>query len=74
MVTNAKDMLTIAEVELEYGLRRSTLYKNVKKGLITPYKKAGDRRSYFKRHELEKLTQFQPKKNTPSKVGEDDTN
>ena len=74
MVTNAKDMLNIAEVEREYGLRRSTLYNYVKKGLITLYKKAGDRRSYFKRRELEELTKFQPKKNTPSKVREDDTN
>ena len=65
--TNTEDMLNIAEVEREYGLRRSTLYKYAKKGLITIYKKAGDRRSYLKKVELEKLTQFQPKSSFASK-------
>lgn len=71
MVMNTKDMLNLAEVEREYGLRRSTVYKYIKKGLITPYKRAGDRRSYFKRHQLEKLTQFQPKRNTPANIPQD---
>ena len=65
---NTKDMLNIDDVEREYGLGRSTVYKYVKRGLITPYKRAGDRRSYFKRNELEELTQFQPKKNTPGNM------
>jgi len=65
---NTKDMLSMDEVEREYGLKRSTVYKYVKKSLITPYKRVGDRRSYFKRHELEKLTQFQPKKDNSSDI------
>ena len=59
---NTMDMLNLAEVEREYGLKRSTIYNYIKKGMITPYKKAGDRRSYFKRRELKKLTEFHPKK------------
>jgi predicted DNA-binding transcriptional regulator AlpA len=61
MIMNTKDMLTLAEVEQGYGLKRSTVYKYIRKGSITPYKKAGDRRSYFKRSELDKLTEFQPR-------------
>lgn len=59
---NSKDMLHLAEVEREYGLKRSTMYSYVKKGLITPYKRVGDRKSYFKRRELEVLTEFRPRK------------
>lgn len=61
MVMNIKDMLTLAEVEQEYGLKRSTVYKYIRKGSITAYKRAGDRRSYIKRSELDQLTTFQPR-------------
>ena len=59
---NSEDMLHLAEVEREYGLKRSTMYSYVKKGLIMPYKRAGDRKSYFRRRELEVLTEFRPRK------------
>jgi len=62
------DMLTIDEVEQEFGLGRSTVYKYARKGVITPYKKAGDRRSYFRRRDLEELTKFQPRKIEPSNM------
>lgn len=68
MAMNTRDMLNLAEVEREYGLKRSTVYKYIKKGSITPYKRAGDRRSYFKRSELEKLTEFQPRKTRSNKT------
>lgn len=68
MAMNTKDMLTLAEVEREYGLKRSTVYKYIKKGSITPYKRAGDRKSYFKRSELEKLTEFQPRDTRSNKT------
>ena len=68
MTMNTKDMLNLAEVEREYGLKRSTVYKYIKKGSITPYKRAGDRRSYFKRSELEKLTEFQPRETRSNKT------
>ena len=61
MLMNVKDMLTLTEVEREYGLKRSTVYKYIRMGSITPYKRAGDRRSYIKRSELDKLTEFKPK-------------
>jgi excisionase family DNA binding protein len=64
---NTKDMLTLAEVEQEYKLKRSTVYKYIREGSITAYKKAGDRRSYFRRTELDKLTEFQPRETRPSK-------
>lgn len=67
MIMNIKDMLTLAEVEREYGLKRSTVYAYIKKGSITPYKKAGDRRSYFKRSELARLTEFQPRETRTKK-------
>jgi len=67
MIMNIKDMLTLAEVEREYGLKRSTVYKYIRKGSITPYKRAGDRRSYFKRSELDKLTEFQPRETRTKK-------
>ena len=54
-------MLTIDEVEREFALKRSTLYRYVRRGLLTPYKRVGDRRSYFKRSEIENLIQFQPR-------------
>ncbi|MEL7562611.1 helix-turn-helix domain-containing protein [Dehalogenimonas sp. 4OHTPN] len=59
---NDKDMLTIEEVESEFSLKRSTLYRYVRLGSITPYRKAGDRRSYFKRAEIEGLVGFHPRK------------
>lgn len=60
--TEFQNMLTIDEIEHEYGLKRSTLYIYTRKGLLTPYKKIGDRKSYFKKFEVEYLLQFQPRK------------
>ena len=71
MIKNNKEMLNIEDVETEYGLKRSTVYKYMRKGLITPYKRAGDRRSYFERRELEELTRFQPKKTTQGNTRRD---
>jgi len=61
-LANEKDMLTAEQVEREFSLKRSTLYRYVRLGSITPYRRAGDRRSYFKRTEIESIVQFQPKK------------
>lgn len=61
-VANREDMLTIDEVEREFALKRSTLYRYVRLGSITSYRRAGDRRSYFKRAEIESIVQFQPRK------------
>ncbi len=59
---NEKDMLTAEQVEHEFALKRSTLYRYVRLGSITPYRRAGDRKSYFKRTEVESIVQFQPRK------------
>jgi len=63
-VMDQQNMLTIDEVEREFTLKRSTLYHYVRRDLITPYKRVGDRRSYFKRSEIENLIQFQPRKSS----------
>ncbi|GAI71283.1 unnamed protein product [marine sediment metagenome] len=65
--TEFQNMLIIDEIEHEYGLKRSTLYFYVRKGLLTPYKKIGDRKSYFKKSEVENLLQFQPRKTSVDK-------
>lgn len=67
IVMDQQSMLTIDEVEREFALKRSTLYNYVRMNLITPYKRVGDRRSYFKQSEIENLVQFQPRKNVRDK-------
>ncbi len=61
-VANSEDMLTIDEVEREFALKRSTLYRYVRLGSVTSYRRACDQRSYFKRTEIESIVQFQPRK------------
>ena len=39
-------MLTAEQVEREFSLKRSTLYRYVRLGWITPYRRAGDRRLF----------------------------
>jgi len=57
-----QSMLTLDEVERDFALKRSTVYVYVRKGVLTPYRKVGDRRSYFMRSEIENLVQFQPRR------------
>ena len=68
---NSRDMLTINQVEQEFGLKRSTLYRFVQKGSLTSFKKPGDRRTYFRRRDLERLTRFRPRKKKPGKTQQD---
>jgi excisionase family DNA binding protein len=51
------EMLTIDEVMDRLKIGRSTLYRWVDEGKLKPYK-AGGRRTFFKKEDVEKL--FQP--------------
>jgi len=55
-----EDMLTLNQVEREFGLKRSTLYRYVAKGELSTYRIVGDRRAYVKREDVFKLRKFRP--------------
>jgi|GEM_PF-4255952 len=55
-----EDMLTLDQVEKEFGLKRSTLYRHVAKGELSTYRRVGDRRAYVKREDVVKLIEFKP--------------
>jgi excisionase family DNA binding protein len=55
-----EDMLTLDQVEKEFGLKRSTLYRYVAKGELSTYRMVGDRRAYVKREDVVKLRGFRP--------------
>ncbi len=56
-----EDMLTLDEVEKEYGLKRSTLYRYVAKDELSTFRIVGDRRAYVKREDVVKLREFRPR-------------
>lgn len=60
-VMGEADMLTLEEAEREYGLKRSTLYRWAKRGEVRVYRRPGDRKSYVRRAEVEKLRAFRPR-------------
>ena len=53
-------MLTIDQVEKEFGLKRSTLYRYVAKGKLATHRRVGDRRAYVKREDVIELIKFKP--------------
>lgn len=55
-----EDMLTVDQVEKEFGLKRSTLYRYVAKGKLSTHRRVGDRRAYVKREDVVKLIEFKP--------------
>ena len=61
IVMSEADMLTLEEAEREYGLKRSTLYRWAKRGQVQVYRRPGDRKSYVRRSEVEKLKEFRPR-------------
>jgi predicted DNA-binding transcriptional regulator AlpA len=70
-----EDMLTLDQVEKEYGLKRSTLYRHVAKGELSTHRRVGDRRAYVKREDVIKLREFRPsEKRTQNKHKQNDTN
>jgi hypothetical protein len=53
-----QDMISIEEAEREYGIKRSTLYRYVKKGELQTFHRGMDRRAYVRRSDLETLRRF----------------
>jgi hypothetical protein len=51
-------MLTLAEVEKRYGVKRATLYRYVHAGKLRTYRRGMDRRTYVTRRDLEALREF----------------
>lgn len=58
--TVSGDMLSLEDAEREFGLKRSTLYRYIRKGLLQTYRRAMDKRTYVRRADLEQLRRFQP--------------
>lgn len=48
-------LLSLDEIEAEFSVDRSTIYRRHKAGEIKKFKKVGDRRAYYQRHAIEEL-------------------
>ena len=53
--SNPEELLSLDEIEVEFGVDRSTIYRRRKAGEIKQFKKVGDRRAYYRRHDVEEL-------------------
>lgn len=55
------DMVTVTDAAAELNIGVTSLYRHVKKlGLMT-YKRIGDKKSYLRREDMEKLKGFMPR-------------
>ena len=54
----ADDMLTLAEAEMVYGVKRATLYRYVQQGRLRTYRRGMDRRAYVRRTDIEAVRRF----------------
>ena len=54
------EMLTLADAQREYGVKRATLYRYARQGRLTVYRRGMDRRAYVRRADMEALRCFQP--------------
>ena len=52
------EWLTLEQVEEQYGVKRSTLYRYTHRGDLQTYRRSMDRRVYVRRSELEALRRF----------------
>jgi predicted DNA-binding transcriptional regulator AlpA len=50
-----EELLSLDEIEAEFDIDRSTIYRRRKAGEIKQFKKVGDRRAYYLRSDLEEL-------------------
>lgn len=53
--SDPQGLLSLDEIEAEFGVDRSTIYRQRKAGKINQFKKVGDRRAYYRRHDVEEL-------------------
>jgi predicted DNA-binding transcriptional regulator AlpA len=49
------ELLSLDKIEEEFGVDRSTIYRRRKAGEIKQFKQVGDRRAYYRRHDIEEL-------------------
>jgi predicted site-specific integrase-resolvase len=56
----ANEMLTLEEVDRDYGVKRATLYRYAQKGHIKIYRRGMDRRAYVRRSDIEAIRSFHP--------------
>ncbi len=49
------EFMSIPEMMAEYGISRSTAFKWIREGEVTTYSFIGDRRTYVRREDIEKL-------------------
>lgn len=52
------ELLTLAQAEQRYGVKRSTLYRYIRRGDLPTYRRAMDKRVYVRRADLEALRRF----------------
>ena len=52
------EMLTLAEAEQRYGVKRATLYRYVQQGKLQTYRRGMDRRVYVRSADIEALREF----------------
>lgn len=53
------ELLTLEEAQRWYGVKRSTLYRYIRRGDLPTYRRAMDRHVYVRRADLEALRRFQ---------------
>lgn len=50
-----EELLSLDEIEAEFNIDRSTIYRRRKADEIKQFKKVGDRRAYYRRQDVEEL-------------------
>ncbi|MPZ12893.1 MAG: helix-turn-helix domain-containing protein [Chloroflexi bacterium] len=52
---DADEFLSLDQIEAEFRVHRATIYRHAARHGVRPYQRPGDRRSYFRRAEIEDL-------------------
>jgi predicted DNA-binding transcriptional regulator AlpA len=53
--SDPEELLSLDDIETEFSVDRSTIYRRRKAGEIKQFKKIGDRRVYYRRQDVEEL-------------------
>jgi hypothetical protein len=56
---DVEELLTVEQIEAQFHAHRSTFYRHARKRGIRAYQRPGDKRSYFRRADVEEL--FKPR-------------
>lgn len=54
-------MVTVREAAMELGVAEKTVFGLIRQHNLTKFKRAGDRRTYLRRSDVEALKKFKPK-------------